>query len=202
MTTTIGITNAVRAYSTLIDSLDLRSKITLLTGATSFTLTPWDSIGLGEVRLSDGPDGGTGTEVHRWPYGRTAAERDAAGIGVERRHRPRGRPVTGGRGAGTRDPRRSRTRPSTCTGPCSAAGCSRRTPKTRCSPASSPRAYVKGLQDSGVGACLKHLVANESETDRNTMNSVMDEATLRELYLLPFEIAVSRGGPVVDHGCV
>jgi len=40
-----------------------------------------------------------------------------------------------------------------------------------------------------VGACLKHLVANESETDRTTVNSVVDEATLRELYLLPFEIA-------------
>ena len=32
-------------------------------------------------------------------------------------------------------------------------------------------AYVRGLQGSGIGACLKHLVANESETDRNTMNS-------------------------------
>ena len=32
-------------------------------------------------------------------------------------------------------------------------------------------AYVRGLQDLGVGACLKHLVANESETDRNTMDS-------------------------------
>jgi len=53
-------------------------------------------------------------------------------------------------------------------------------------------AYVRGLQDSGVGACLKHLVANESETERNTMDSVVDEATLRELYLLPFEIAVAE----------
>src|SRR3954451_7863178 len=52
-------------------------------------------------------------------------------------------------------------------------------------------AYVRGLQDHGVAACLKHLVANESETDRNTMSSVVDEATLRELYLLPFEIAVA-----------
>ena len=56
-------------------------------------------------------------------------------------------------------------------------------------------AYVRGLQDSGVGACLKHLVANESETDRNTMNSVVDEATLRELYLLPFEIAIEESNP-------
>ena len=45
-------------------------------------------------------------------------------------------------------------------------------------------AYVRGLQEQRVGACLKHLIANESETERNSMNSVVDEATLRELYLL------------------
>jgi beta-glucosidase len=47
------------------------------------------------------------------------------------------------------------------------------------------------MQALGVGATLKHLVANESETDRNTVDSVVDEATLREVYLLPFEIAVA-----------
>ena len=41
-------------------------------------------------------------------------------------------------------------------------------------------AYVRGMQGNGVGACLKHLVANESETDRTTVDSVVDEATLRE----------------------
>ncbi len=56
-------------------------------------------------------------------------------------------------------------------------------------------AYVEGLQSAGIGACLKHLVANESETDRNSMNSVVDEATLRELYLLPFEIAIEESNP-------
>ncbi len=56
-------------------------------------------------------------------------------------------------------------------------------------------AYVDGLQALGVGACLKHLVANESETDRTLVNSVVDEATLRELYLLPFEIAVEDAHP-------
>jgi beta-glucosidase len=54
---------------------------------------------------------------------------------------------------------------------------------------------VRGLQDQRIGACLKHLVANESETDRTTMDSVVDEATLRELYLLPFEIAIAESDP-------
>lgn len=56
-------------------------------------------------------------------------------------------------------------------------------------------AYVRGLQEQGVGGCLKHLVANESETDRMITNSEVDERTLRELYLRPFEIAVARSDP-------
>jgi beta-glucosidase len=58
------------------------------------------------------------------------------------------------------------------------------------------------MQESGVGACLKHLIANESETDRNTVNSVVDEATLRELYLLPVRDRRRGGRRVVDHGGV
>ena len=56
-------------------------------------------------------------------------------------------------------------------------------------------AYVRGLQERGIGACLKHLVANEAETERHTVNSVVDDRTLRELYLLPFEIAVQDADP-------
>src|SRR5690242_8967441 len=56
-------------------------------------------------------------------------------------------------------------------------------------------AYVSGLQDQGIGACPKHLVANESETLRNYMNSVVSEEALREVYLLPFEIAVDDANP-------
>src|SRR5690349_13906005 len=56
-------------------------------------------------------------------------------------------------------------------------------------------AYVGGLQERGVGGCLKHLVANESETDRMIVSSEVDERTLRELYLRPFEIAVAKADP-------
>ncbi len=56
-------------------------------------------------------------------------------------------------------------------------------------------AYVSGLQSQGIGACVKHLVANESETERHGVDSVVDERTLRELYLLPFEIAVEDADP-------
>lgn len=55
-------------------------------------------------------------------------------------------------------------------------------------------AYTKGMQALGVGACPKHYIANDFETDRYTANVVVDERTLRELYMRPFEDAVVDGG--------
>ncbi|WP_194410436.1 glycoside hydrolase family 3 protein [Microbacterium cremeum] len=54
-------------------------------------------------------------------------------------------------------------------------------------------AYVRGLQDNGVAATPKHYVANDSETDRFTVDVRVDERALRELYLAPFERAVEAG---------
>ncbi len=51
-------------------------------------------------------------------------------------------------------------------------------------------AYVKGVQSERVAACIKHFVANDTEFERMTISSQVDERTLRELYLLPFEAAV------------
>ncbi len=54
-------------------------------------------------------------------------------------------------------------------------------------------AYVEGMQSQGVAACPKHFVANDAEAHRTTVDCVVDERTLREVYLLPFE-AVARAG--------
>jgi beta-glucosidase len=178
-------------HAALIKSLDLPAKVALLTGAATFSLAPEPSIGLAEIRLSDGPTGVRGlkfaggrvvalfpnatllaaawSEQTAYEVGRLLAEEAMAqeihvvlGPTINLHRTP-----LGGRlfEAYSEDP--------LLTGKLAAA-------------------YVRGMQDSGVGACLKHLVANESETDRNTVNSVVDEATLRELYLLPFEIAVEE----------
>lgn len=186
-------TTPVSGHAALIAALDLPAKVALLTGATSFTLAPEESIGLRELRLSDGPTGVRGLKFSggrvvallpnatllasfwsdevAYEAGRLLAEEAMAqeihvvlGPTINLHRTP-----LGGRlfEAYSEDP--------LLTGKIAAA-------------------YVRGLQDARVGACLKHLVANESETDRNTVDCVIDEATLREVYLLPFEIAAQDGG--------
>jgi beta-glucosidase len=54
--------------------------------------------------------------------------------------------------------------------------------------------YIRAEQSEEVAACAKHFVANDQEYERNTINVLMDERTLREIYLPPFEAAVKEGG--------
>ena len=54
-------------------------------------------------------------------------------------------------------------------------------------------AYIKGIQSKGPSACPKHFAVNSQELRRMAMDSVVDERTLREIYLTGFEIAVQEG---------
>jgi beta-glucosidase len=181
-------------YDVLIDKLDLTAKVRLLTGASAFTLAPEPEIGLAELRMSDGP---TGVRGLKFSGGRTVAllpnatllasawsdevMREVGEILAEEALAQQIHVVLGPTINLHRSPLGGRlfeaySEDPLLTGKLAAA-------------------YVRGLQALGVGACLKHLVANESETERNTVDSVVDEATLRELYLLPFEIAVDESQP-------
>ncbi|MCR4859476.1 MAG: glycoside hydrolase family 3 C-terminal domain-containing protein [Bacteroidales bacterium] len=54
--------------------------------------------------------------------------------------------------------------------------------------------YTQGLQDQGTAVCIKHFAVNNQETNRGGVDARVDERTLREIYLKPFERAVVEGG--------
>src|SRR5919202_5006792 len=181
-------------YDVLIGKLDLPAKVRLLTGASAFTLAPEPEIGLAELNMSDGP---TGVRGLKFSGGRTVAllpnatllasswsdevMREVGEILAEEALAQQIHVVLGPTINLHRSPLGGRLSEAYSEDPLLTGKLA--------------AAYVRGLQALAVGACLKHLVANEAETERNTVNSVVDEATLRELYLLPFEIAVSESEP-------
>lgn len=176
----------------LVAALDLETKVRLLTGEDFWTTIEIPQIGLRKMTLSDGPSGVRGPVWDErspslnlpsatalasawdsdlaWEYGATAAS-EARRKGVDWVLGPTinlHRSPLGGRHfeCFSEDP--------VLTGDLAAG-------------------YVRGLQDNGVAATPKHYVANDFETDRFTVDVSVDERTLREVYLAPFERAVEAG---------
>lgn len=176
----------------LLERLSLEQKVALVQGADFWTTVPLPEIGLRAMTLSDGPAGVRGP---RWderdpslslPSGSAlAASWDVdlayhygAAAAVEARRK--GVDVVLGPTINLhRSPLGGRH-----------FECFSEDPELT---AELAAAYVRGLQEHGVAATPKHYVANDSETDRFTVDVQLDERTLRELYLLPFERAVEAG---------
>lgn len=57
-------------------------------------------------------------------------------------------------------------------------------------------ATVNGIQSTGVAATIKHFVANDQEHERQACNSIVTQRALREIYLMPFQIAQRDAKPV------
>ncbi|KAH3667947.1 hypothetical protein OGAPHI_001701 [Ogataea philodendri] len=56
-------------------------------------------------------------------------------------------------------------------------------------------AIINGIQSQGVGATIKHFVCNDIENERNSIDVILSERALREVYLLPFQIAIAKSKP-------
>jgi len=55
--------------------------------------------------------------------------------------------------------------------------------------------YISALQENGVAACIKHFAANDQETRRFVVDQIIPERALRELHLMPFQIAIRDANP-------
>ncbi|MEE6263426.1 beta-glucosidase family protein [Plantactinospora sonchi] len=180
------------AIERALSALDLETKVRLLSGQDFWTLPAVPEIGLGSLVMSDGPIGVRGV---RWsPDDPSVALPSPTAL------------------AASWDPTLARR-----AGRLLAAECRRRgihlllapTVNLHRSPLGGRHfecysedplltaeigvGYVTGLQECGVGATVKHFVANDSETERMTVDVRVSERALRELYLAPFERIVGAG---------
>ena len=175
---------------TLLADLTLEEKAALMTGRGLWDTNPVERLGIPALKVTDGPNGargagllGTGTPALCIPCGsalgatwdRELVEELGAVLAAETRARACHvllaptvnihRTPLGGRNfeCYSEDP--------VLTGRIAAA-------------------FIRGVQSGGVGTTIKHFVANDSEFERNSIDSVVPDRALREVYLRPFEIAV------------
>lgn len=179
---------------TLLDRLTLEEQVMLLAGEDFWSVAALPEHGIAKMRVTDGPNGarGSGSATHgntsaAFPVGialgatwNPALVQEVAGAIAEE---------TKSKGA------------QVCLGPtvnihrCVTNGrnfeCFSEDPELS---AALTVAFVTGLQERGVAATVKHFAGNESEIERTTINSEIDERSLREVYLRPFEAAVKEAG--------
>ncbi len=176
----------------LVDAASLEEQVALVAGATLWETTANERLGIPAVRLLDGPSGVRGKEFLEHPSlsvptaSALGASWDPALVGEV--GRLLGRQV-GAKGAHVhlaptlnlhRSPLGGRNFEAFSEDPWLTA-------ELAC-------AYVDGVQSEGVASCVKHFVGNDTELDRLTVDNHIDETTLREVYLRPFESAVVDAG--------
>src|SRR5215217_8874583 len=188
------MTRADAVLTERLRSLSLEQKVRLLTGADFWSLWPEPAIGLRRLVISDGPAGVRG---ERWDERDTSANVPSPTLLA----------------ATWDEPRIERL------GRLLAAECRRKGVDVLLAPTvnlhRSPyggrhfeclsedplltarigAAYVRGLQAEGVAATVKHFVANDSETERFTLDARVGERALREFYLAPFDAIVREARP-------
>lgn len=179
----------------ILDSLTLDEKILLLTGSGSMSTYEIPEKGVKEVRMNDGP---LGVRLESKIHGKTNAAHfpNLAALGATfNKELIMELGVSFGEdciendtdlilGPGTnikRTPLCGRNFEYISEDPCLAGEIA--------------AAYINGIQSTGVGVSLKHFALNNQEIYRQTSSSEIDERTMREIYLKPFEIAVKKSDP-------
>ncbi|PYE82370.1 beta-glucosidase [Pseudoroseicyclus aestuarii] len=178
----------------LVDALTLEEQVSLLSGEDFWSLPAIERLGIGKLRVTDGPNGARGggsliggVKSAAFPVGiaigatwnvtlaqeiGTALAREVKAKGAHVSLAPTvniHRSVANGRNFECYSEDAELT-------------------------AALAVGYIRGLQENGVSATIKHFAGNESEIERMTMDSVVSERALREIYLRPFEDAVREAG--------
>ncbi|MBW8192473.1 glycoside hydrolase family 3 C-terminal domain-containing protein [Neiella marina] len=183
-----------KSVESLVDQMSLEEQVSLLSGEDLWSLPAIPRLGINKLRVTDGPNGarGSGTYINAT----TAAAFPAAislgatwntelaqqvGQAIAQEVKSKCAHVSL---APTVNIHRTATNGRNFE-------CFSEDPELT---AALATAYIKGQQSEGVASTIKHFVGNESEFERTTINSVIDERTLRELYLRPFEDAVKKAG--------
>jgi beta-glucosidase len=178
----------------LLDALTLEEQVSLLAGADFWTTVPVSRLGIPAIKVTDGPNGarGGGSLVGGVPAAcfpaaialaaswNPALVREVGAALAEEALSKGARVLLAPTVNLHRSPLNGRNFECYAEDPHLAAEIA--------------VAYVRGLQGRGVAATIKHFAGNESELERTTISSEIDERTLRELYLVPFEAAVRRAG--------
>jgi len=189
----------MNSIQSIIDQMTLEEKAALCTGASSWTTTPIERLGVPDIVVSDGPHGVRRVpDVHAmnkqslpatcfptasslastWnidlihEMGQALAE-ECIALGVD---------IVLGPGVNMkRTPLCGRNFEYFSEDPFLAGELA--------------ASFINGVQSKGVGTSLKHFAANNQETRRFSINAIVDERTLREIYLPAFESAVKKGNP-------
>jgi beta-glucosidase len=178
----------------LVDQLTLEEQVSLLSGEDFWSLPAIPRLGIGKMRVTDGPNGarGAGTLVGgvtaaAFPVGISIgatwdvelARRIGKALAEEVKSKGAHASL-----APTVNIQRSVTNGRNFE-------CYSEDPELT---ADLAVAMIEGLQGEGIAATVKHFAGNESEIERTTISSDVDERSLREIYLRPFEDAVKRAG--------
>jgi beta-glucosidase len=175
----------------LLRELTLEEKVSLLAGASFWYTTPVERLGIPAIKVSDGPNGargdvfGAGKTAACFPAGISLAATwnttlvEQIGQALAEEAQSKGAVVLLGPTVNIhRSPLNGRNFESFSEDPYLTGRMA--------------VSYIKGLQSRGVGASVKHYAGNNSEFERNTINSEIGERALREIYLPAFEAAASE----------